>query len=118
MRAWKTQKDKFQLHWLIRGYESTKKIFERKVKYGVFSEQQIQTLLMVLAGTDLNFDEILGACARKGTKIHTDLLKVEHEASQSVYIYTCGRGNRYFIAEIAERKERQAQIAKNLGQEV
>lgn len=112
-------KKKLQLHWLIRGYESTRTIFERKVKYGIFNERQTKTLLMVLAGTDLTFEEILGACARKTSKIHNDLLVVQHQASASasVYMFTCGCGNRYFTAEIVEREERQARTVKATGQE-
>ena len=102
---------------VIRGCESTKTIFEQKVKYGVFGEQQIKTLLMVLAGRDLQLEEIFCACASKRSNIHNDLLAVEHHATKSVYMYTCGRGTRSFTAEIAEREERQARIAKTMGQE-
>jgi hypothetical protein len=90
-----------QLHLVIKGYESTKKIYERKVKAGLFNEQQIERLLMALCAKDLTFDEILGACAKKKTKLSNDLLAVHRETSR--YMFWCGQ-NRYFTAEIAEHK--------------
>jgi hypothetical protein len=90
-----------QQHWIIRGYESTKKIYERQVKEGVFSERQIEALLMALAAKDLSDDEILGAYAKKHTSISNDLLAVHRETTR--YMFWCGQ-NRYFTAEIAEHK--------------
>jgi hypothetical protein len=90
-----------QQHWIITGYESTRKIYERKVKAGFFNEQQIQSLLMALCATDLTFDEILGAYAKRKTKLSNHLLEVHRETSR--YMFWCGQ-NRYFTAEIAEHK--------------
>lgn len=88
-------------HWLIRGYDSSKTIYEKQVEEGLFSEQQIQLLLMTLAASELNFDEILGACAKKKTKLHNGLLVVHRETTR--YLFWCGN-SRYFTAEIAEHK--------------
>jgi hypothetical protein len=90
-----------QLHWVITGYESTNKIYERTVKAGLFNEEQIKNLLMALCATDLTFDEILGAYAKKKTKLSNNLLAVNRESSR--YMFWCGQ-NRYFAAEIAEHK--------------
>jgi hypothetical protein len=90
-----------QQHWVITGYESTRKIYERKVKAGIFNEKQTERLLMALSAKDLTFDEILGACAKKKTKISNGLLTVHRETAR--YLFWCGQ-NRYFTAEIAEHK--------------
>lgn len=101
MKTKRQRKRAPQLHWLITGYESTKKIYEQRVEAGLFSEQQIKALLMALAATDLTFDEILGAYAKKKTKLSNNLLVVNRETTR--YMFWCGQ-NRYFTAEIAEHK--------------
>ena len=46
------------------------KIYERKVKLSYLSQNQIQALLKALvAKAGLDFNEIVGAYAKKGTKI-------------------------------------------------
>jgi hypothetical protein len=49
----------------------------------------------------VTFDEILGAYARKKTKVSNELLAVHRETTR--YLFWCGQG-RYFTAEIAEHK--------------
>jgi hypothetical protein len=98
---------KKQLHYLIRGYRSAEKILERKVKAGIFSESQLKTMLMVLAGQHLTHDEIVGACAKKKTTISNDLLRVHRESQ--FFMLTCGHGT-YFTVELAERKELKARL--------
>ena len=77
-------------YWLIRGYGLRgEKIFERRVALGQFTKAQIQFLLRALvARAGLNFDEIVGAYARRKTKIANDLLGVHKESAQLVYM--CG----------------------------
>ena len=59
-------------YWHIKEYEGTTEIFDIKVKVGCFTEKQIQSLLMALtAKAGLNFDEIVGAYAKKKTKYQT-----------------------------------------------
>jgi hypothetical protein len=58
------------LYWYIEGYDSLNKIYERKVKLSYLSQNQIQALLKALvAKAGLDFNEIVGAYAKKGTKI-------------------------------------------------
>ena len=101
-----------QQHWVITGYESTRKIYERKVKAGLFNEKQIERLLMALSAKGLTFDEILGACAKKKTKMSNGLLAVHRESS--CYLFWCGQ-NRYFTAEIAEHKGKPRPRMDTLG---
>ena len=59
-----------RIYWQIEGYDGLTKFYDQKVKVGCFSENQIKNLLMALAAkAGLNFDEIVGAYAKKRTKI-------------------------------------------------
>jgi hypothetical protein len=88
-----------KLYWHIEGYDSLNKIYDRKIKAGYFSEKQIQTLLMALAArAGLNFDEIVSAYAKKGTKIANELLSVQKDGPYPI-TYSCG-SNPHFIARI------------------
>ncbi len=85
-------------YWYIEGYDSTRKIYEKTVKSGCFSEKQIQNLLMALAANaGLNFNEIIGAYAKKKTRIANDLLYVHRDGLHP--IFSCG-DNPHFHARI------------------
>jgi len=87
-----------QSYWKIEGFDSTEKIFERKIKVGIFSERQIQSLLMALAAkAGLGCDEIVGAYARRRTKVANNLLEVQKGGLCPVY--SCG-GNPHFSAKV------------------
>ena len=87
-----------ELYWHIEGYNSPNKTYDRKVKAVYFSEKQIQVLRMALtAKAGLNFDEIVGAYAKKGTKIANNLLSIQKDGPYP--IYSCG-DNPYFTARV------------------
>ena len=87
-----------QKYWHIEGYDSTTKIYDRKVIVGSFSNNQIQNLLKALvAKAGLSFDEIVGAYAKKKTRISNDFLLIQKEGPYPVYV--CG-DNPHFIARI------------------
>jgi hypothetical protein len=89
-----------KLHWLIRGFDSTTKIYERRVDAGQITEIQVKALLRALtAKAGLSNDEIVGAYASRRTKIANDLLRVERDGPQA--IFSCGT-NPYFVASIRE----------------
>jgi len=76
-----------QRYWHIEGYDSTTKIYDRKFKVGFFSENQIQNLLKALAAkASLSFDEIVGAYAKKKTKISNNLLSIQKDGPYPVYM--------------------------------
>lgn len=76
-------------YWLIRGHADLKYIFEMKVGLGQFTDNQIQHLLRALAAkAGLNFAEIVGAYAKRRTKISNDLLAVHKDMKHSTYM--CG----------------------------
>ncbi len=92
---------KTQLFWQITGYDSTTEIFRETVPAGCFTEGQIQTLLKILAAkAGLSFQEIVGACARRKTRLANDLLEVRHHRPDP--FYECG-SNPYFTARIVEQ---------------
>lgn len=89
-----------QRYWHIVGYDSSEKIFEKKVKLGCYSENQIEQLLMALAArAGLDFDEIMGAYAKRGTKVANDLLDVHRDGFHATVM--CGT-NPYFIAKVTK----------------
>ncbi|MFC1720107.1 hypothetical protein ACFL00_03090 [Pseudomonadota bacterium] len=86
--------------WKIEGWHSTTKIYERELKLGYFSDNQMETLLRTIAAKDgLKFDEIIGAYARRRTKIANDLLVVHSD--RKFHSYTCG-DNPYFTARVVD----------------
>ena len=92
-------KNKKQKYWHIEGYDSLTPIYDKKVKVGCVSSNQIQSILKALAAkTGLSFDEIVGAYAKKRTKIHNDLLIIKHDGPNPI-TYTCGE-NPFFIATV------------------
>lgn len=87
-----------QRYWHIEGYDSTTKIFDKKIKAGYFTENQIKSLLMALtARAGLNFNEIVGAYSKKKTRISNDLLSVHKCGPYPEYM--CG-DNPHFIAKL------------------
>ena len=85
-------------YWLIRGQDSFKTILERKVDFGQFTSDQIRDLLKALtAKMGLTCDEIVGAYAKRGTKIANDHLIVHHDFPT----YMCG-SNPVFTASIVD----------------
>ena len=96
-----------QSYWHIEGYDSLTKIYDRKVKSGYYGENQVQALVKALAAkAGLSFDEIVGACARKRTKISNDLLSVRRDGPYLVF--TCG-DNPHFIARFVKHGKAHSQ---------
>ena len=89
-----------QKYWHIVGYNGTEKIYENKVKIGVFSENKIQDVLKALvAKAALDFDEIIGAYCSKTVSIKNDLLPINKDTQHQTYM--CG-DNPHFSARIIE----------------
>lgn len=86
-------------YWHIEGYNGLKKIYDRKVRFGYFSENQIQNLLKTLSAKagDHNLDEIVGAYEKKKTKIANELLSIQKNGTYPVY--SCG-SNPHFITRV------------------
>lgn len=85
-------------YWRVRGYDSLSPIFDKTVSVGHFSESQIQLLLQVLAAKrGLSDEEIVGALARRGTRISNDLLAVHKDPNQPTWM--CG-SDPWFTASV------------------
>lgn len=82
-------------YWLIRGFDSTVQIYEREVPVGCLSETQIKNLLRCLVSRSLSFDEIVSAYARRSSKIANNLLEIQKDGPNPIYM--CGT-NPHFIA--------------------
>ena len=92
---------KAQKEWLIRGYDGATTIYEKKIDAEQITEELVKSLLMALAAkAGLTFDEIVGAYAKKRTKIANDLLQVQREGPHTMF--TCG-SNPHFIASLLFR---------------
>jgi hypothetical protein len=91
-----------QGYWLIRGFDGHTKIYERRIGLGQMSEKQLEAALKALAArAGLEFDEIIGAYATRGTKIANHLLSVQRDGHHPRF--SCGE-NPYFIAQIDQGK--------------
>jgi hypothetical protein len=87
-----------QKFWKIEGYDGAKRIFEKEVRFGYFSENQIRCLLKAMASkTGLELDEMIGAYASKNAKISNALLEVHRDQSNSTY--SCGESP-FFTARV------------------
>lgn len=85
---------------VIEGYDGTERIFRRRVFAGCYSERQLDDLLRALAAkAGLTFNEIMGAYARRGTRIANDLLSVQHDMKHRTW--SCG-DNPHFTARVVE----------------
>lgn len=87
-----------QRYWHIEGFNSATKFFDKKIKVGCITEKKIQSLLMALAAkAGLNYNEIVGAYAKKKTKISNELLSIHKCGPRPEYM--CG-DNPHFIARV------------------
>ena len=89
-----------KLYWNIRGYDGSKLIFERTVDLGQFTENQIMHLLQALVSkAGLSYNEIVGAYAKRGTKIANDHLHVHKEFAYPTLM--CG-SDPHFVASVRD----------------
>jgi hypothetical protein len=90
-------------YWLIRGHDGFKTIFEMKVSVGQFTRDQLHQLLKALAAkAGLTDTEIVGAYAKRRTKIANDLLKVHDDFPT----YMCGCGQTFTATVVDESGRR------------
>ena len=76
-------------YWRIQGFDGLNEIYREDVNTGLFSENQLNILLQTLtAKASLDFEEIVGALARRRTKRANDLLVVKLEKTYPKF--TCG----------------------------
>lgn len=89
-----------QRYWRIRGYDNSTEIFETRVEVGQITYDQIKQMLKALAAkAGLDYDEIVGAYAKRRTEIANDLLAIHREAEPA--ILSCGT-NPHFVASVVD----------------
>jgi hypothetical protein len=99
-----------RLYWMIRGYDSSTQIFERTVEFGQFTDNQIKHLLRALvAKAGLDNDEMVGAYAKRGTKIANDHLTILKDFESPTYM--CG-SNPNFVAAVTDENGKTARRSK------
>jgi hypothetical protein len=86
--------------WRIRGYDSTTEIFDQIIPIGQMTDNNMKELLRVLVAKDLSPSELIGAYAKRGTRISNKLLDVrkENQPEKRRTLYTCG-DNPHYMAE-------------------
>ena len=90
--------------WRIQGYDSSRAIFEMRVGFGQLTDAQMKDALKALvAKAGLQYEEIVGAYAKRGTRIANELLVVHGELS--THTFWCG-SNPHFVATVVDEKER------------
>ena len=85
--------------WLICGYSSLEKILELRFPVGSYSESKVRQLLQTLTARygSLTAEEIMGAYARRRTRLSNSLLEVQRNGKFPEF--SCGT-NPYFIAKV------------------
>lgn len=93
-------KSKPKRYWRITGYRGLTEIFDTRISAGLLSEGALADLLKCLtAKAGLNYEEIVGAYVRRGTKGANSLLKITRNGRMSQF--TCGE-NPYFAATLTD----------------
>jgi len=84
-------------YWLIQGFDSTAKIYERRVDAGQLTTSQARALVRTLtAKACLTFDEIVGAYAKRRTRIANVHLDVHWDSPYPVF--WCGNNPHFVIS--------------------
>ena len=87
--------------WRIRGYDSLTLIYDQSVPTGQMTEGNMKELLRVLVAKDLMPLELIGAYAKRRTRISNRLLEIqkENQPEKQRTLYTCGQ-NPYYTADV------------------
>jgi hypothetical protein len=97
----KHQKNR-KLYWRICGHDGEHATFEKTVEFGQFTAGQMKQLLRALtAKAGLTNEEIVGAFAKRKSKIANDLLPVRRDLNYPTY--SCGHGPCYTASVVDDR---------------
>ncbi len=78
-------------YWRVRGYDGIDLIMDEMIPVGSMSDMQLKDCLKCLAAkTGLSFGEIIGAYAKRKTKIANDLLIIRLTHPVMMTRYGCG----------------------------
>jgi hypothetical protein len=87
--------------WRIRGYDSLTPIFDESIPLGQITQDKVMELLRALVAKHLLPHDLIGAYARRGTKIHNKQLEIQKEnlPEKRRTLYTRG-DNPYYTADV------------------
>ena len=87
--------------WRIRGYDSLTPIFDESIPVGQITQDKVMELLRALVAKHLLPHDLIGAHARRGTKIHNNQLEIQKEnlPEKRRTLYSCG-DNPYYTADV------------------
>jgi hypothetical protein len=89
-----------QRYWRIQGYDGSAHIFETKLEIGQITYDQLKQMLKTLtAQAALDYNEIVGAHAKRRTKIANDLLAIHREPASATF--SCGT-HTHFVASVVD----------------
>lgn len=78
-----------QSYWVITGWNSTEKIYEKKIKHGVVTKENMKILLKTMVAKEaLTHDEILGSYQKQRTIGVNELLAVQEDVER--HTLSCG----------------------------
>ena len=85
--------------WRIRGYDSTTETFDQSVPFGQMTKGNLKELLRALVAKDLSPGELIGAYAKRSTRISNGFLEIrkENQLEKRRTIYTCGQNPHYVV---------------------
>lgn len=83
--------------WRIQGYDGSELIFEERFPISQMTTEQVIQLLRALASRHLSSTEIVGAYARRRTRLANDLLHVhkDWQDEKRRMVYMCGENPHY-----------------------
>ena len=86
-------------YWVIEGHDGTSLLFQHEINVGQITEKRLKELLRALAAKiSLTEQEIICSYAKRGTKVHTNLLDVQFLEGKK-FMYSCGT-NPYVTAHV------------------
>jgi hypothetical protein len=99
-----------QRYWRIRGYDGSAEIFETRIEIGQITYDQLKQMLKTLtAKAALDYREIVGAYAKRRTKIANDLLAIHRESESATF--SCGT-NPHFVASLEDEAGKMIRYPK------
>jgi hypothetical protein len=102
------------LYWRIEGFKKLETVFKKDVPVGSFTNDQIRQVLRALAAKGgLSNAEIVGAYAKRRTRIANDLLEVHRDGPKPQY--WCG-SDPVFTARVVDESGKRARFGPDIGQ--
>lgn len=85
--------------WRIRGFDGTTEIFNQSVPISQITESAVKELLRALVAKHLRPSDVVGAYAKRGSRISNGLLIIrkEQQTGKRRTLYACGDNPHYIV---------------------